>query len=384
MFDDNNIKVPLELNGSFSSNIDEIQGESDLFRFCGDFTYPSNDEQFCLTNTKDKDKEKEKGELDLNKKPNGYIVIELTVTKKSELNPTTIKYILPVHYSFEKIKNEIFVKLNLPEEIKNAFIQYESVKKIEEETSDENFKLIKRPRAKKGTIIKEEGDKKKQLGRKKKNDNEAHQHNKHSKDNIIQKIKTYFHDCLLRFIKAFLESYLSEDEIKKCIEKTKDPKYKSSNQTKENEIIKLLDHKIFANKTSKAENIKFLNMTLSQFFSQNISSKYKTFLKESNKIVIEEILNNHYNEAIDFVFNLKLSDWLDVFLKKKEFSDFEGFKSSIPVTMNVEVEGLLQKVYAEEEGKEKDYFSRFVLYIYNYERILQIIDNTLKIYEETK
>ena len=206
----------------------------------------------------------------------------------------------------------------------------------------------------------------------KKDDNEAHQHNKHSKDNILQKIKTYIHDYLLRFIKDFLESYLSKDEIMKYIEKTKNPNYKSSNQTKENEIIKLLDHKIYANKTSKAENIKFLNMTLNQFFSQNISSKYKTFLKESNKIIIEEILNNHYNEAINFIFNLKLSDWLDVFLKKKEFSDFEEFKSNISVTMNVEVEGLLQEVYAEEEGKEKDYFSRFVLYIYNYERILQI------------
>ena len=71
---------------------------------------------------------------------------------------------LPKHYKFENIKNEIVQKLNLDEEIKKAFKNDERVKSIEEETSDENFAVEKRKRAKKGTIVEE--NKKNELGRK--------------------------------------------------------------------------------------------------------------------------------------------------------------------------------------------------------------------------
>ena len=161
-----------------------------------------------------------------------------------------------------------------------------------------------------------------------------------------------------------------KDVIISYIEKTKIKKQKEKEKEKGNEIIKPLDYNIFVNQTSKRENVKFLDMPLKQFLSQDISCKYSTYSKKANKIIIEEILKNHYNEAIGFIFNLKLSDWLDVFLKKKEFSDFKEFKSNIAVTMNVRVDELLKKIYDKE--RDKNFFSRFILYMYNFERILCI------------
>ena len=110
-------------------------------------------------------------------------------------------------------------------------------------------------------------------------------------------------------------------------------------------------------------------MPLKELLSQDISPKYSNFYENTNKIIIDDILKNHHNDTINFIFNLKVSDWLDVFLKKKEFLDL-GFKNEMSLTMNVGVEELFQKIYAE---NEKNYLSYFFLYIYNFERILKII-----------
>ena len=93
-----------------------------------------------------------KENITLEQKSKNLFAIEITST-----NPRTKKIILPKHYTFEKIKNEIIPKLLLDkktlENIINAFIYDENVKIIEKETSDDNFAIIKRERAKRGTII---------------------------------------------------------------------------------------------------------------------------------------------------------------------------------------------------------------------------------------
>jgi hypothetical protein len=311
-----------------------------------------------LMNTQEKSKEIE----NIDKQSEGKVFIEITLTKISEVNPKRPR---PPHYTFLKIKNEIFPKLNLDKDIKEAFQFDDNVRKIEEEASDANFEVTIRRRAKRGTIKKEQKEKK-ELGRKRKSDTNDRPHDKNCKDNMLQKFKTNIHNCLLQDINAFLMIFLDKDVIISLIEKTKIKKQKE----KDFEIIKPLDYCIFVNQTSKRENVKFLDMPLKQFLSQDISCKYSTYLKEANKIIIDEIMNNHNNEAINFIFNLKLSDWLDVFLKKKEFSDFEEFNSNILVSMNVRVDELLKKIYDKE--RDKNFFSRFILYMYNFERILCI------------
>jgi hypothetical protein len=272
---------------------------------------------------------------------------------------------LPKHYKFENIKNEIVQKLNLDEETKKAFKNDERVKSIEDETSDKNFAVKKRRRAKKGTIVKEEEKIKKQLGRKPKNQIEERKHNKFSRNNILQKIKTSIIEYLIIFINSILKLSLDEKVINTYIIKTQ----KKNSQNKNSEIIKPLDNQLYGTKTSRRDNLNFLYMPLKELLSQDISTKYSNFDKKANKIIIDDILENHNNKTIDFILNLKVSDWLDVFLKKKEFSDL-GIKNDTPPTMNIGVEELFKKIYAE---NEKNYLSYFFLYIYNFERILKII-----------
>ena len=353
--DEFSVNNPQLFNDPFSYTINIDQDE-----FQPNSYFSENDFDTYLMNTQEKSKEN-----NIDKQSEGKISIEITLTKISEVNPKRPR---PPHYTFLNIKNEIFPKLNLDKDIKEAFQYDDNVKKIEEEASDSNFEVTIRRRAKRGTIKKEEKEKK-ELGRKRKDDTKVRAHDKNCKDNMLQKIKTNIHGCLLQDINAFLMTHLDKDAkdvIISCIEKTKIKKQKE----KEFEIIKPLDYSIFVNQTSKLENLKFLDMPLKQFLSQDISCKYSTYLKEANKIIIDEIMNNHNNEAINFIFNLKLSDWLDVFLKKKEFSDFKEFKSNIAVTMNVRVDELLKKIYDKE--RDKNFFSRFILYMYNFERILCI------------
>ena len=133
---------------------------------------------------------------------------------------------LPKHYKFEDIKNEIVPKLNLDEETKKAFKNDERVKSIEDETSDKNFAVKKRRRAKKGTIVKEEEKIKKQLGRKPKNQIEERKHNKFSRNNILQKIKTSIIEYLIIFINNIFKLSLDEKLINTYMIKTQKKKKK--------------------------------------------------------------------------------------------------------------------------------------------------------------
>ena len=125
------------------------------------------------------------------------------------------------------------------------------------------------------------------------------------------------------------------------------------------------------NKTEKKINLKFLKMPLKDFLSQDISEKYKTLNKNSNKRVIEEIiLNENDNEIIKIIFEkLTLGDWIDIFTYKKELKDF-GFSNEennkFIMDNFIRVENLIEKIYDLHNGD--NYFSLFITILYNYER----------------
>ena len=63
------------------------------------------------------------GKITLEQKSKNIFAIEITSTNRTtDLNPRTKKIILPKHYTFEKIKNEIISKLNLDETAKSFYI----------------------------------------------------------------------------------------------------------------------------------------------------------------------------------------------------------------------------------------------------------------------
>ena len=106
----------------------------------------------------------------------------------------------------------------------------------------------------------------------------------------------------------------------------------------------------------------------------NVSPKYKKINCDSNQVYIKELLNGQTDEAIRFAFNMTFRDWLDIFSFKKEVKDLlneynikddnnticEKIKESL-----VAVDDLLNNLAEKEENK--NYFSNFTFYLYNYE-----------------
>lgn len=289
--------------------------------------------------------------------------------EEKEIKEIEINESLPPHYPYNKIKNEILPKLDIDSSIQESFVDNDNIKKIEYETSDDNFSIEKRSRAKrnKNKPLKEP----KMLGRKKKDDETNRDHNKKAKDNILQKIKSHFLDYLLNFINFILRKYIDKENIISYIKLTKKKDLKDNEK---NDLIKDLNYKKIVNETSKDKNIQFLGMSLKDFLSQDISPKLSTYIPSSNKKIINKIIEDYSNEeVINFVFNLKLSEWLDVFLKKKEFSDFKNIsKDNLDKIMFFDrIDKLLEKIYTKNKN-DIDYFSCFIICIYNYERIWRI------------
>ena len=64
---------------------------------------------------------------------------------------------------------------------------------------------------------------------------------------------------------------------------------------------------------------------MKNYFSAKISRKYTKYPSNYNELIIDKILNDEDNKKIfDFIFNdLLIKDWIEIFLYKKDFKDFD-------------------------------------------------------------
>lgn len=308
-------------------------------------------------------------------KSDSRLINEKINSDKNELQEKSINFLnnendiqieiekeIPPQYFYDKIKNEIFPKLNLKNDLKKNFIKNDKIIKLENNMSDEYF-LNKKTRNRGQTKTKVKNYKKK--GRKKIDDNSASIHNKDSPDNIIKKIKSKLLDYhLLNFINSLLNSLLNRDKINAYLKKNINEK----EQEKE-KLIKKLDYKQFVDDMKKENNLNFLKLSLKGLLSKDISKKYSTLPKDLNKTVINEILNKEKdNEIISFLFNLTFGEWFDVFTFKKEITDLkflEDNKKHIIMNKFERIDKLLEDIYL---NNDINYYSSFVYLIYNYER----------------
>ena len=296
--------------------------------------------------SKGKEEKKEKIDNEFNEKS-----INKNKNNSNNNNKGTILIQLPPkHYTSEKIK-AILSLINIDIEIKNKFKSDDKIKDLEQNMSDKAFLSIKRRNRNKEKKIKENN---KKLGRKKKGVLEKGEHNKFSKDNIIKKIKKNLLKYLIIFINNILKWVFSYNEQnKKVCERFK---------------IKKLDYNKIVNITNKNFNLQLLKMTLKDFISQDISKKFKNSKLDYNKRVIEEILvKEKNNEILNYVFNiLTFGDWIDIFIYKRELTDFDNEKNKIIMNNLIRVDKLLINIY--EEENDENYFSRFISILYNFER----------------
>ena len=160
------------------------------------------------------------------------------------------------------------------------------------------------------------------------------EHTKSVPDNIIKKIKALFFKYGIDYINAFI------------------------NKDKKNKVKLLhLDYKQYIDRLKKDFDLWLLNMKVEDFASLDISEKYCSKAnKEYNKNIIKDILEKEKNNLvlINFLRNMTFNDLIDILLFKKTFKGCIKFK------------GFLKYLQAIAKKSDKEYFSKFILFSYNY------------------
>ena len=149
----------------------------------------------------------------------------------------------------------------------------------------------------------------------------------------------------------------------------------AKNNTHKKKLYKL-DYK-YINQLKKEEDMKIIKMRLKELYSLDISSKYNKE-KDYNKNYIKSIEKNIKDyPTIMFAFNLRLEDWMELFFYKKNINEilakdeeiYNADEETIQIIQNslIGVEDLLNTILKKEKN-DKQYFSIFTLFLYNYKR----------------
>ena len=269
---------------------------------------------------------------------------------------------LPIFYNFDKIKNEILPYLNLTQNSKKKLISDKNVLLNIEQNTD-NFDLLNKKLSSSNSKYMDLITIKYKAGRKNKEDKTFRMHNNYSADNIIKKIKKYIFEYALSFLNQILNLYIDTETKKSLFKKIK----KNNDNDKVNQngnLLKLLEYKIIK-RVKKDIDLKILNTPLKILFYDDISSKLYNFKKDSNKIIIDEIMEKEKgNEIIMYAFNMKLEEWFNFFCYKKEIKFLESIEKEKDIKFE-RADIILNEIA---EKNDDAYFTKFIFYFYNYKR----------------
>jgi len=287
-----------------------------------------------------------------------------------------IKRPIPNLLSEKDIFTTMEEKININKKIKEILysvqnitnILIDNVKKEIEQTNNARYKKNSR-----------ENKNESKLGRKKKNDYSFRYHSKYAPDNIINKIKNVLKKYLIIFVNNVINSLYKKQQKISLLNKLNLPVHNTSS------LIKDIDYKSMAKKKKKSDNLELINFKIKEFLSQNISSRYKNLnkvekdLSNYNTLVIKGLLddnkNKENNNLFNFIFSeLKIEDWLNIFIHQKELNDFAAFNSLENSQKNIVEKSLVRiEEYFDELLDEGDiYFYCFILLIYNFKRYFVI------------
>ena len=174
---------------------------------------------------------------------------------------------------------------------------------------------------------------KKKVGRKRKVLNKENE-TEPTNYNIIRKCKNIVLEYTLKFINSQIKE-VYEGDIGEGI-------YKK-------ELLDINSEQKSDNRINSIKN--FLNKTLKEIFSVNISERYTSYLSNRNEVIIKRLLNEsdiNKREKFNKLFNLTFSDCMKIFIDDKNSKDFkviEGFPkfNEIKIKLN-ESEKYLNKI----------------------------------------
>jgi len=187
---------------------------------------------------------------------------------------------------------------------------------------------------------KEKKKEKKMLGRKKKDSKDKGIHDKYSSDNIIRRIKTLILNNLLITINIFINKVYNR----------KIAKGNNKNYT----LLKVDLKGIY-----KTGNKQFLEQTLEEIFSNNISKKCKKYQTSHNKQIISELLKEKDEEKrkkFNDLFKLTFLDGLKHFRESFNHEELEGLTT---------LSNIMSKI------KDLEYSKLFKHYVLNFEEVIK-------------
>ena len=256
-------------------------------------------------------------------------IIENNLNKKINLN---------IAFNEEKIKKILSqngVKKEIIDKINGNYITKKEKESVSLFEIKQKQKRTKNPNDSNDSEEKTNFD----VGRKKKTDNTKRKHDKNVPDNIIKKCKRIFFKYIIIFINSLIKTY------------------KTNHQ--ENYEFKNLSYENYVNNLKKDKEIILLNMPLKDLVSLDVSNKYASnasFNKEKMEKILEEEKDN---TIINSILNMTFGEWIDVFTFKNEINYYLEFN---------ELQDVLIDLYNKED---KEYFSRFIFYLFNYKNWFQ-------------
>ena len=184
---------------------------------------------------------------------------------------------------------------------------------------------------------------KKLLGRKSKNSDESGVHNKFSDDNLSRRCKHIILDYLFIFINYFIKNIYNLPEENKI------------------QLLKINQRQVLNTKVDY--NLNFLNKTLKDIFSDNLSTKYRKYSPQHNKTLIEQLLNEKEEtkkNIFEKLFSLTFFDCLKYFRGEINIDILDGM---------VRLDKACEKFKNEKDYE--DYVPTFRNFILNFETIIQ-------------
>ena len=174
------------------------------------------------------------------------------------------------------------------------------------------FKIKKAKKKKEKQSLNEVGNKLftikkiKKLGRIKKNSNKTGKHDKYQRDNIIRRFKVHLMKSIYEYINSlflFNKNYQNKRKIIKKI---------CSFDTKS---------------ISKRDNIKWLNSTIRNVFSKNITSRLSKYNKDYNKKLIGLIYEQNIELDVISILNKTIREMWLVYINDDSDKSYNGFST---------------------------------------------------------
>ena len=373
-YDNDSIQFPdivPELELSFLNELQNKEYMAENINFLLDF-----DPSILIPNGKDAKTETTTKILPLNKMDKKKFNVKISFkpkpnekTKKKEKIKFNVT--IPIKINFEENINKIIQRMNLKEEEKKGILldenkNSEEINTIRAELLNDKIRLRNKGKEK-ITDIKINVKR----GRKKKDDNTKRKNNKYRTYNIIRKIKNKIMHYLLLFINNLIKSLYTKEQINEILFELHLPQIKSYETSIQ--VIKKIEHDIYAKQMKTEENINFLNSKIKNYLSNNISKKFVGIPLNSNEIIISRLLQDENKKNIlKFIFEeLSIDEWLNIFTYQIDFEHYAKSKNllneeQISMLSNnlIGIDSLMLECINDKDFN-KNYFHCFMILIYN-------------------